>query len=126
MEPYGLQGLGLRSAPSGHVSTSLNAPQLALIGLLVCSLGRGAKDRKHCRDRAARQGGELLSLAHLASQPATPGARVKGKASWVSSIFKALSGSQRVRLLTTLFNPFVARGRSREANKSSTVSSQLL
>lgn len=49
-EPYGLQGLGLHSVPNGHLSTSLNVPQLALIGPLVCSLSRGAKDRKPCGD----------------------------------------------------------------------------
>lgn len=126
-EPHGLQGLGLCSVPNGHLSTSLNVPQLALIGPLVCCLSRGAKDRKPCRERRARQGGELLSLAHPTSASVSPGARLKGKESWFSAIFKALSESQRIRLFATLFNPFVARGRrSRETNQSNTLSSQPL
>lgn len=43
-------GPGLCSAPNGHLSTSLNMPQLALIAPLVCHLSRGAEDRKPCRD----------------------------------------------------------------------------
>lgn len=126
-EPYGLQGLGLCSVPNGHLSTSLNVPQLALIGPLVCHLSRGAKDREPCRERTARQGGGLLSLAHLNGQSVSPGARLKGKASWFSAILKALSESQCIRLFATLFNPFVACGRrSRETNQSNTLSSQPL